>query len=1024
MNKIISSIVIFLLTGFLSKKSYAQYNITSDNCPICTENEELQIRIASRQMDVIGSTPDRDFINGYPAKKLTSDSWGNWYPMSLYKKTLHGYISCFDIHAMGKECDFNHYIVPSQNYRDLVELASPRRSNLIINKNLGDCNRRGSLQWHDCEGGDNNCIEAEITLDNNFRETEFFSERDKTSVLFERNACFYGPWVTEWIHNHRPEIHPSELMWWKENENYNLLMIQDDSDRFNEEKNFWKYQGINARNDLNWKPWAASPMKGRFKIAFELDPQYEYKEYEIEVNANQGLLVSNERANYLEDGTTFTVHDLFYDDNLVLSVIEDTRYDEEIGVNIVDICKDNDGILRGFIEINAVIEETAINVIRGGGVITGNPTLESGFLALTVIKTEMTFEDGVTLFDNNSFRGNSLNLPRQEDGYYNLRDFNNTTSSLIIGNDFRVTLFDEQNCLGRCRSFNNSTRRLSRRRLNNRASSIFIDYTPDNYDKVIIHDNRFSNSCSLYKNLEEGKYNTQDIYPLNDRVSTVAIPPKYEVTLYENNHFGGNYVRLPTIEDRSHILQLPRNREVASFNNITSSIYVDDRSNNNEQVQFYSEGDFSGKYISLGPGEYKLNEILPVGDDEISSIKISCPCFVYLYEDDNFEGDTLALGSPERFLGLFFPDPPVYPIEVSDLSEFRKTFDDKTSSVKIVNWKDAQAAVWRDFFASLRMDVGFIHPRDLISDFQVVINPYFQYLLEEKVNISYNKTAFKNFKIDDNRILFEKIPLFEENRFEINFNKNHTFEFEIPQLTLINAHTKIEYYSEKKSNLSLSSVAAKLGFKLVFNNELEVRRYNKLLANFVPFYSIIENGSIKPEEKSSFVEQVNKNLFSDSKTMKFIKYESNAFLSEVKTNKEIVKININTESKIVQNDFISLNYMDEDKLQRVYIENSLSDKMNNKYPIIVEEFNCYIPLNSEKQIELLLSDFEDIMFIKNGKLLTAYKALNNPKADNLKTVKALSRKEDMLITSFMQASFDKKLSIGEFIILMKIVERK
>ena len=892
MNNSIASIAIFFLIGFWSKSLYGQYNFTDNNCPPCTEYGE-QIRVAARQMDVIGSTPNNHYIGRYPAKKFGTK---NWYPKSSFKQTLIGNVSCFDIYKCNREADFNHYIEPNRNYRYLVANARPNKSSWICDLSPlgcaakptwkcfgGCCDDWGNhqLQWHDCNGGINNCIEAEITPDYNFRETPYFRQNNVSSTREGQDICVYGPWVTEYFHNHRPEIHPSELMWWKDNNQYTLIMLQDASSRFNKSNDFTKYNGMKPDEDADWQPWANS-VEGRFRIAFALNPNLEYLEYNIDVRENQGLMNSN--RDYLRDGTTRTVHELFYNGNLVLSVAEDVRFDDFIGVQIVDVCKDSDGILHGFIEIDAVIEEQEVGgyVLRGGGFIdVGSPIIEYGFLALNVTKRRVTFSEGIGLFEIENFRGYSQFIAKE--GYYTNNDleiFKSSINSMRIPSDYKVALFSQDNFNGYCKVFHSDENRPWELALY--QGSVFVDNTADNYDKVGLYDAQQWQSSCLSKHVGEGSYSSNLIFPLNDRISTVTTTPKYNVVVYENDDFGGDYIHLPTVENSSSIIKLSSRRKLSRFNNKVSSVYIDDTKNNQEQVQFYSKDNFKGKYISLFPGKYKTVDILPVGNDDISSISIACTCIVLLYENDNFQGDTLIIGLPEMIANsntiLTPSNIPDYPIYVNKLNTIKYDFDNKTSSIEIVNWQDWIEREQRMFEESIRMDVGFIHPRDLVTNIQVGTTPFYQPIFNENIVITNNGTIFNDFKIENNTIYLNKISLFEENKFEILFDNKHTYEFEIPSLFLINANVQVSYESQVKSQLLLSDIVERLMFEGEFSEDIIVMRYNNLSIKFTPFYSIFENGTIKPEEKSDFVESVNQYLFTEGVAMNSISYHSNAFL--------------------------------------------------------------------------------------------------------------------------------------------------
>src|SRR5262249_23926849 len=76
--------------------------------------------------------------------------------------------------------------------------------------------------------GNNNCVHAEINPPANFDirsafEAQFdhLEDGDLSMHVFNspavgKDVCVYGPWVTDGNHGHRPEIHPAELIWWRQ----------------------------------------------------------------------------------------------------------------------------------------------------------------------------------------------------------------------------------------------------------------------------------------------------------------------------------------------------------------------------------------------------------------------------------------------------------------------------------------------------------------------------------------------------------------------------------------------------------------------------------------------------------------------------------------------------------------------------------------------------------------------------------------------------------------------------------------
>jgi len=154
---------------------------------------------------------------------------GTWYPIDRFKQVLVGTIDRYKFFdGVGAEADWNIFIKPSPAFA------------FIINDALPDADPD---QVHRCAGS--LCLEAEVTPDETFYGNPFFP-KDGASPLVGHDIGVYGPWVQDKNHGLRPEIHPSEALWWRdvrEEESvslstYHLLVVQDDSNRFDRPGDF------------------------------------------------------------------------------------------------------------------------------------------------------------------------------------------------------------------------------------------------------------------------------------------------------------------------------------------------------------------------------------------------------------------------------------------------------------------------------------------------------------------------------------------------------------------------------------------------------------------------------------------------------------------------------------------------------------------------------------------------------------------------------------------------------------------
>ncbi len=211
------------------------------------------------------------------------DNLNFWYPQKrpndrrdvvYYKRTLAGKVvgvKQVKIDGTFPDYDVNVDIEPADKYRYLLTESHSREYTSLMSK-----------QWHlsghtsgqpDCDDAksknDFKHIEAEIAETYWPQKSRKFSPAILTGLCTARvgqDICVYGPWIYDAGHCCHAEIHPSEQIWWTENnatgKKYACNVLCDASKRF-----FWRDQ---MDDGTKLKPWAAPPVKGLFAIAFEI----------------------------------------------------------------------------------------------------------------------------------------------------------------------------------------------------------------------------------------------------------------------------------------------------------------------------------------------------------------------------------------------------------------------------------------------------------------------------------------------------------------------------------------------------------------------------------------------------------------------------------------------------------------------------------------------------------------------------------------------------------------------------------
>ena len=337
-----------LLAVVLSVLACTPTNYVVNNLPSCSQAEiDEWNRVHNSMQGVKAFDPVGNTIYHPPAEKDWVWPFGyinNWIPLSSQKQTLCGELHHFNVYdGGGAEMDWNNFVIPNPDFDHLITNALPYKG--------GDGIWCVDDDWHTCEGN-NYCMEAEITPDQSFYENPWFPKSVGASILEGRDVCFYGPWIRECVHGHRPEIHPSEMIWWKENKQYVMMVVQDDSNRFDERGDF----DTDGLVPSNWKPWAKPPMTAQFKIAFQASPLQFGLPLKMSINDDfKRFVVTSEDSQASADADNGTSHTLVVNGRSIITVEEKQANDRDIGVKFVDLCVRSNGTIQGYVQLTTMV---------------------------------------------------------------------------------------------------------------------------------------------------------------------------------------------------------------------------------------------------------------------------------------------------------------------------------------------------------------------------------------------------------------------------------------------------------------------------------------------------------------------------------------------------------------------------------------------------------------------------------------------------------------------------------------------
>jgi len=161
----------------------------------------------------------------------------------------------------------------------------------------------------------------------------------------------YGPWVQDLDHGGRPEIHPCEVIWWRDGSfdaigphphvRWTLVVLQDDSNRFDRYAN---YDGVPGR------PWSQSPRRAHITMSLQA-PRGERSLYNISVS--EGLRIFEHPG----EETPSVTRD--YEGRSVLTVSKRMSRPAQVKVRLSELSPDpsNRNKLRCFLDIDVQVGE-------------------------------------------------------------------------------------------------------------------------------------------------------------------------------------------------------------------------------------------------------------------------------------------------------------------------------------------------------------------------------------------------------------------------------------------------------------------------------------------------------------------------------------------------------------------------------------------------------------------------------------------------------------------------------------------
>ncbi len=341
----------------------AQHTVLAPaNCPVCTEAQKMawaathDSTFRVRAKDLLGHRIGLNRANTFSGK-------AKYRPILHDKQIGCGKFVSFGLYTNDKgEWDWNIRVTPtaySRAMHDAIRNATPAEK----------------LQEWPCNG---DCFKGEITTDNGFRDNPYFNVdvpyvtinflgfeipvepdvSEATSILTTSDTlCMYGPWVQDLGHSDHAEIHPSEVIWWRDRATGAVYAIiaQDDTNRFDRAGDF------RMDDQPNWsRPWSAFPRWTELRVAFAADAAGTAPGWLTvdDIEAHRILTKYNNVAS--RDSDDGDRHALQYNGNVIMNVRELENPSDRIGVTFVDMCRlatDEGELIIGYVALQTVISD-------------------------------------------------------------------------------------------------------------------------------------------------------------------------------------------------------------------------------------------------------------------------------------------------------------------------------------------------------------------------------------------------------------------------------------------------------------------------------------------------------------------------------------------------------------------------------------------------------------------------------------------------------------------------------------------
>jgi hypothetical protein len=345
----------------------AALSLSMATVPACTVNQKSRWRSAKdHSFNIAGQDAYGDSIG-------LARAGGKWYPILPTKQTICGALRQLKYYPdIDHDWALNIEPTPGTPSSDVFDAAREQGSAV-------DC------------GGGSRCVHGETNPDQNFPMKTVFGATHRSghfydTALQDKDMCIYGPYVSDGNHDDKIEIHPIELIWWKDpretlepkrtppystartvwREQMHVIFTHDDSNRFDRNSNYSYYSCIDIAPGLipeqctfgpGWTgPWTRVPRRSEVRIAFDADPTGSLlRSYVTQERYAQNVITAQD-SDARRDHGAGTDHRIDVDGVPVLRFRE-LQPDDNVGIVFDEVCHET--------EINKLIGFAVLSVKYG-----------------------------------------------------------------------------------------------------------------------------------------------------------------------------------------------------------------------------------------------------------------------------------------------------------------------------------------------------------------------------------------------------------------------------------------------------------------------------------------------------------------------------------------------------------------------------------------------------------------------------------------------------------------------------------